>query len=351
MRIAVLLSGGVDSAVAVHLLQQQGHELHLFYIQIGLDNGEGDCSAEEDIEMCRLIARRYNLPFDIVPLHEEYWAHVMKYSLDTVKQGLTPHPDMMCNKIIKFGFFEERYGHRFDKTATGHYASVIYENGKYYLGTAADPVKDQTDFLAQISYSQLSHILFPLGGLPKDQVRAIASKIGLPNARRKDSQGICFLGKINYNDFIRRQIGEKPGPVIDIATGKKIGTHKGFWFHTIGQRKGLGLSGGPWYVVRKNVRDNVVYVANGYDTPMQYGRSIHLSEMHWITENPFGTNGSKEIKVAFKNRHNPRFMAGTLNMGDEGHYLLRSDEDVQGIARKTEKGGKFRTTGCVSVAV
>ncbi len=332
MRIAVLLSGGVDSAVAVHLLQQQGHELHLFYIQIGLDNGEGDCRAEEDIEMCRLIARRYNLPFDIVPLHEEYWAHVMKYSLDTVKQGLTPHPDMMCNKIIKFGFFEERYGHRFDKTATGHYASVIYENGKYYLGTAADPVKDQTDFLAQISYSQLSHILFPLGGLPKDQVRAIASEIGLPNARRKDSQGICFLGKINYNDFIRRQIGEKPGPVIDIATGKKIGTHKGFWFHTIGQRKGLGLSGGPWYVVRKNVRDNVVYVANGYDTPMQYGRDIHLSEMHWITENPFETNGSKEIKVAFKNRHNPRFMAGMLNMGDEGHYLLRSDEDVQGIA-------------------
>ncbi len=288
MKIAVLVSGGVDSAVVVHRLVAEGHDLHLFYIRIGMDNGEGDCSAEEDIEMCQLIARKYGLPLQVVSLHEEYWDYVMDYALKTVKAGLTPHPDMMCNKMIKFGFFEQRWGKDFDKTATGHYASIKERDGRLYLATAADPVKDQTDFLAAISYDQLSHLLFPLGDLPKSEVRRIASEAGLPNASRKDSQGICFLGKINYNDFIRRHLGERPGPVVEIETGRKIGGHKGYWFHTIGQRKGLGLSGGPWYVVRKNVRDNVVYVSNGYGTGKQYGRTIHLQEMHWISADPFG---------------------------------------------------------------
>ena len=281
-----MVSGGVDSAVVVHRLVAEGHDLHLFYIRIGMDNGEGDCSAEEDIEMCQLIARKYGLPLQVVSLHEEYWDYVMDYALKTVKAGLTPHPDMMCNKMIKFGFFEQRWGKDFDKTATGHYASIKERDGRLYLATAADPVKDQTDFLAAISYDQLSHLLFPLGDLPKSEVRRIASEAGLPNASRKDSQGICFLGKINYNDFIRRHLGERPGPVVEIETGRKIGGHKGYWFHTIGQRKGLGLSGGPWYVVRKNVRDNVVYVSNGYGTGKQYGRTIHLQEMHWISR-PF----------------------------------------------------------------
>lgn len=335
MRIAVLISGGVDSAVTVELLSREGHDLHLFYIRIGNDNGEGDCSADEDIEMCELIARKYNLPFRVVSLHEEYWDSVMKYALDTVKEGLTPHPDMMCNKLIKFGCFEQRWGKDFDKVATGHYASVKEKDGKYWLATAKDPVKDQTDFLAQISYEQLSHLLFPLGDIPKSEVRRIASEAKLPNAGRKDSQGICFLGKINYNDFIERHLGTKPGPIIDIETGKKLGEHRGYWFHTIGQRKGLGLSGGPWYVVRKNVRDNVIYVSNGYDTRRQYGRIITIEEMHWITENPFCCNASANstsIEVSFKTRHTPEFFSGKLTRETEGGYVLESDKDVQGIA-------------------
>ncbi len=152
MKIAVLVSGGVDSAVVVDRLFKEGHELHLFYIRIGMDNGEGDCSAEEDIELCTLIARKYGLPLKIVSLHEEYWEYVMDYTLKTVEKGLTPHPDMLCNKLIKFGFFEESWGHEFDKVATGHYASIEEKYGKLYPATAADPVKDQTDFLAQISY-------------------------------------------------------------------------------------------------------------------------------------------------------------------------------------------------------
>ena len=227
--IAVLISGGVDSAVVVHRLMEQGHNLTLFYIRIGMDNGEGDCSAEEDIEMCQFIARKYGLPFEVVSLHEEYWENVMEYALRTVKAGLTPHPDMMCNKMIKFGYFEQRWGKDFDLTATGHYATTDFIDGRKYLATAVDPVKDQTDFLAQISYEQLEHIIFPIGNLPKSEVRRIAIDVKMPNAYRKDSQGICFLGKINYNDFIRRHLGEKRGSIIEIETGRKLGEHRGYW--------------------------------------------------------------------------------------------------------------------------
>ena len=340
MKIAVLVSGGVDSAVVVDKLYKEGHDLHLFYIRIGMDDGRGDCSAEEDIEMCTLIARKYNLPLEIIPLHDEYWEHVMAYTLRTVQAGLTPHPDMMCNKLIKFGFFEQRRGHEFDRTATGHYAATAVHDGRLFLATAPDPVKDQTDFLAQISGEQLGHIIFPLGSMTKAEVRAAAEAAGLPNARRKDSQGICFLGKINYNDFLRRHLGERRGPIIEIETGRKIGEHNGYWFHTIGQRKGLGLSGGPWYVVRKNVRDNVVYVSNGYDTRAQYGRTIPVEEMHWITVSPFAERLSGMepeadggIRVAFKTRHTPTFTHGVMRAASgSGAFTITSEEDVQGIA-------------------
>lgn len=331
MKIAALISGGVDSAVAVHRLLEQGHDLHLFYIRIGLDTDEGDCSAEEDIEMCSYIARRYNLPFEVVPLHQEYWDNVMDYALRTVKQGLTPNPDIMCNRIIKFGYFEQRWGHEFDRTATGHYATTRVIDGLTYLGTAVDPVKDQTDFLARIDYSQLEHLMFPIGDLPKAEVRRIAAETAMPNAFRRDSQGICFLGKINYNDFIRRHLGERPGPIIEIETGRKLGAHRGFWFHTIGQRKGLGLSGGPWFVVKKCVADNVIYVSRGYDTEKQYGRTLHLDEMHWITRNPW-PEACDSVEITFKNRHTPEFFDARLTRLGDAEYVIESDRKVQGIA-------------------
>ena len=327
MRIAALISGGVDSAVAVHRLVEQGHDVHLFYIRIGLDNGEGDCAADEDIEMCGYIARHYGLPFDVVSLHQEYWDHVMDYALRTVRAGHTPNPDIMCNRIIKFGYFDERWGHEFDKTATGHYATTLVgADGLTYLGTAPDPVKDQTDFLARITYAQLAHAMFPIGDMPKSRVRELAIEAKLPNAFRRDSQGICFLGNINYNDFIRRHLGEKPGAIVELETGRKLGEHRGFWFHTIGQRKGLGLSGGPWYVVRKNVDDNVIYVSQGYDTQKQYGNVIHLDEMHWITKDPQLT------EISFKNRHTPEFLNAKLTRVDDRRFTIESEQKVQGIA-------------------
>ena len=331
MRIAVLISGGVDSAVVVHKLKEEGHDLQLFYIRVGMDTDEGDCSAEEDIEMCQLIAHKYGLPLEVVSLHQEYWDNVMEYALRTVKAGLTPNPDMMCNKMIKFGYFEERWGREFDMTATGHYATTDVVDGVKYLATAVDPVKDQTDFLAQISYKQLEHLMFPIGSLPKAEVRRIAVEANMPNAFRKDSQGICFLGKINYNDFIRRHLGERKGNIIEIETGRKIGEHKGFWFHTIGQRKGLGLSGGPWYVVKKNPKDNVIYVSNGYGTEKQFGRVLHLDEMHFISGNPWkDVEGS--VDIMFKNRHTPDFIKAKFTHLTGNEYVIESERDVQGIA-------------------
>lgn len=331
MRTAVLISGGVDSAVVVHKLKEEGHDLTLFYIRIGMDNGEGDCSAEEDIEMCTAIAHRYGLPLEVVSLHQEYWDNVMEYALRTVRSGLTPNPDMMCNKMIKFGYFEQRWGKDFDITATGHYATTDFVDGRKYLATAVDPVKDQTDFLAQISYEQLLHLTFPIGSMPKEEVRRIAQQAKLPNAYRKDSQGICFLGKINYNDFIRRHLGVKKGPIIEIETGKKLGEHNGYWFHTIGQRKGLGLSGGPWYVVKKNIADNVIYVSNGYHTAKQYGRILHLDEMHFISGNPWeGQEGP--VEITFKNRHTPLIMKAKFTHLHDGEWVIESEQDVQGIA-------------------
>lgn len=330
-KIAVLVSGGVDSAVVVHKLKDLGHDLQLFYIRIGLDTDEGDCSAEEDIEMCTLIAQHYGLPLEIVSLHEEYWQYVMEYALSTVKQGRTPNPDIMCNRIIKFGFFEQRWGKDYDLTATGHYATTTMIGDTKYLATAADPVKDQTDFLARITYDQLQHLIFPIGNLPKEEVRHIAEQVHLPNAKRKDSQGICFLGQINYNDFIRRHLGENPGPIVELESGKVLGEHRGYWFHTIGQRKGLGLSGGPWFVVRKDVAQNTLYVSHGYDTEKQYGRTLTLNEMHFISGNPF-TTPAEPVRITFKNRHTPVFMPGELRQIDAEHWQIHSDVDVQGIA-------------------
>ncbi len=328
-KTALLISGGVDSAVAVHQLCEQGVRPDLFYIRIGMEGEDLTCTAEEDIELSTATARKYGLHLDVIDLQKEYWELVVGYTMERAKKGLTPNPDVMCNKLIKFGCFEQQAGHLYDRIATGHYATRIEEGGKVWLGTAKDPVKDQTDFLAQISNVQMSKLLFPLGGLMKEEVRAIAEQNRLAPARRKDSQGICFLGQINYNDFVRRFLGEREGKVIEIETGKTIGKHKGYWFHTIGQRKGLGLGGGPWFVVKKDIHRNILFVSHGYDTLLQYGRSFNLADFHFITENPWGD--AERVAVTFKTRHQPNFLRGTIVRTEEG-YRLESDQNVQGIA-------------------
>jgi len=332
MKIAALVSGGVDSSVVVHQLKEQGYDPTIFYIRIGMEDKDGyiDCPSEEDIEITSYIAKKYGCKFEIVSLHEEYWENVVSYTIEAVKRGLTPNPDMMCNKLIKFGCFEQKWGHEFDKIATGHYATTTDIDGLTWLSTAKDKVKDQTYFLGQISYVQVSKLMFPIGNLLKSEVRTIAVEQKLPSAQRKDSQGICFLGKIEYNDFIERYLGRKSGQIVELETEKIVGQHNGYWFHTIGQRKGLGLSGGPWFVIKKDIERNIVYVSNGYDPDTQYGNIVDLAGFSFITKDIWGNfEGTKNI--TFKVRHTPDFTKGKIEKtGDL--YRIYSEDRIQGIA-------------------
>ncbi len=332
MQIAALVSGGVDSSVTIPILKELGYDPFIFYIQIGMENEPGfmDCPSEEDIEITTFIAKKYGCRFEVVTLHDEYWNRVVTYTLESVKKGLTPNPDVMCNRWIKFGSFEDKRGKDFDKIATGHYARVLEEDGKYFLGTAKDKRKDQTYFLAQITYQQLSKAMFPIGGLEKREVRHMAAEIGLPSAHRPDSQGICFLGKINYSEFIKRYTGEKEGDIIELETGKKLGKHKGFWFHTIGQRKGLGLGQGPWFVVKKDTEQNIIYVSNGYDPVTQYSNAVKLADFHFINEQP-DRDYTAPKQVFYKIRHQPEFNEGTL-VKDSDLWRIDAKNSISGIA-------------------
>jgi tRNA-specific 2-thiouridylase len=330
--VAALVSGGVDSSVVVYRLKEAGITPHIFYIRIAMEDEDGmlECSSEEDIEITTLIAKKYACKFDVVDLHREYWDNVVKYTIDSVKAGLTPNPDVMCNKVIKFGSFEEKYGKDFEKIATGHYATTTQIGDDIYLSTAKDKFKDQTDFLCQLNERQVAHLCFPIGDLLKSEVREIAFNEKLPSASRKDSQGICFLGKINYNDFIKRYLGEKEGLIVEFETGKILGKHKGFWFHTIGQRKGLGLSGGPWYCVAKDIENNVVYASCGYNTDKQYGDVVNLANLDFITKNPLGDLFA-ETEIKFKIRHTPEFISGKMIKTASG-FTIKSEKMLQGIA-------------------
>jgi len=334
MEIAALISGGVDSSVAVHNLVEQGFRPTLFYIRIGMEDEEGNvqCTVEDDLYIASFIAQKYGLKMEEVSLQKEYWEHVVNYTIESVKRGFTPNPDIMCNKLIKFGYFEKYWGKNFQYIATGHYATTTTKQDRIFLSTAKDKVKDQTYFLGQINYDQLTKLMFPVGHLLKSEVRQIATQFQLPSADRKDSQGICFLGKIHYNDFIKRYLGEKKGKIIEFETGKILGEHHGFWFHTIGQRRGLGLSGGPWFVVQKNIDENIIYVSQGYDPEAQYGKTVNMTGFQFITENTLGEfKDHNEYNIYFKIRHTPDFTEGLLSrIGDV--WRIRSKEKIQGIA-------------------
>lgn len=343
-KIALLLSGGVDSSVALHMLCEAGEKPDCYYIHIGPDEDDTySCTSDEDVEMCRVVTARYGVNFEIIDLHKEYWDNVVKYTMDKVSRGYTPNPDVMCNTIIKFGAFYDKIGYKYDYIATGHYATRVghgNENDiKWWIAPANDQIKDQVDFIANINTRKVpvSKMLFPIGMLMKDEVRKIAEENHLINAKRKDSQGICFLGKINYNDYIEQYLGRKDGLIIDINTGVTLGTHHGHWFHTVGQRKGLGLSGGPWYVVGKNPIKNMVYVSNSYvDTQTS---EFYVCDINWLTENLIDTylhriwNGTIDsnfiCNVKFKIRHSPEVYTGKMIWcGTDNGVKIISDTPV-----------------------
>ena len=330
-KIALLLSGGVDSAVALHELYVLGCKPDCFYIKIGPEEEtEWDCASEEDLEMASHVVRKYGCRLEVVDCHKEYWERVTDYTMIKVRAGMTPNPDVLCNRLIKFGAFHEKAGFAYDFIATGHYAQTEDVDGKKWLTTSPDAVKDQTDFLAQIHDWQLRKAIFPIGGMMKEEVRRIALKENLINARRRDSQGICFLGKINYNEYLRRYLGEKPGDVVELESGKKIGRHRGLWFHTIGQRHGLGLGGGPWFAVKKDMASNILYVSHGYDPASAYCSVFHIQDFHFLTENPWPPG--EFVRVTFKIRHTPEFTPALLEPLGKGSFLVHSERPIHGVA-------------------
>jgi tRNA-specific 2-thiouridylase len=267
MKIAVLVSGGVDSSVALKLLKDQGHDVTAFYLKIWLEDELsflGECPWDEDMKYVKDVCTQLDVPLEVVPMQKEYFDKVVGYTINEVKNGRTPNPDVMCNNNIKFGLFFDKIDDSYEKIATGHYAQVVNIEGRWYLKQAPDLIKDQTYFLANLNQEQLSRAMFPIGHLPKEKVRELAAKFNLANKDRKDSQGICFLGKLRFSDFLKHYLGTKTGDIIEFETGKKLGDHDGFWYYTIGQRRNIGLGGGPWFVVKKDTSSNIVFVSNNY---------------------------------------------------------------------------------------
>lgn len=330
MKTAVLLSGGVDSSVALRLLLEEGNaEVAAFYLKVWLEDEVsylGDCPWEEDLSYARAVCADAGVPIEVVPLQREYFDRVVQYALDELKAGRTPSPDIFCNQRIKFGAFFDEIDPSFDRVATGHYAIIDDRGAEVRLRRSPDPVKDQSYFLSHLNQRQLARALFPVGGMHKHEVRALARRYGLPNMERKDSQGICFLGKIRYPDFIRHYLGERTGKIVERESGRVLGEHRGYWFHTIGQRQGLGLGNGPWYVIGKDVEENVVYVAHGEDGSSRGRSSFTVCEPSWLARP--APSGRYTIKL----RHGPALLPCRMEWIGEGRMRIDLDEPDDGIA-------------------
>ena len=328
--MAVLLSGGVDSSVALNLVKSEGtHDVTAFYLKIWLEDELaylGDCPWEEDLQYARAVCEQAQVPLEIVSLQTEYQEKIVSHVVRELQKGRTPSPDILCNQWIKFGLFLERIDPRFEKVATGHYAQIVAVDHQFLLKRSPDPVKDQTYFLSGLDQKQLEKLWFPIGHLQKQEVRARAKEFDLPNKNRKDSQGICFLGKIKYPDFVRFHLGEKRGDILEIETGKRIAEHDGVWYHTVGQRKGLGMSGGPWYVVRKDLPTNRVFVSHADRYQTHARKRFTVASVHWIGEEP--KTNSLQTKV----RHGPHMEKCQIEpLSDNRLEVVLQTED-QGIA-------------------
>lgn len=326
MKIAVLVSGGVDSSVALQLLKEQGHDITAFYLKIWLEKDLaflGDCPWEEDLSYVKAVCEQLDVPLEIISLQQEYWDQIVSYTISEVKAGRTPNPDVLCNQRIKFGVFYDKIDDSFEKVATGHYARV--ENG--VLKTTDDPIKDQTYFLAHLTQKQLSRALFPIGNLTKSKVRELAKEYNLPTRDRKDSQGICFLGEIKFSEFIKYHLGVQFGDIVEFETGDILGQHEGFWYHTIGQRKGLGLGGGPWYVVSKDTKKNIVYVSRRYDELDKGRDKFKVAQFNWISGH-WPDIENLRVKI----RHGEQSYGCKIEKTGADSALVTLDSHDQGIA-------------------
>jgi tRNA-specific 2-thiouridylase len=368
-RVVIGLSGGVDSSVAAYLLKEQGYDVvGLFMVNWHDTTGtlEGDCPWHDDRVFAELVAKRLDIPLHVVDLSEEYRRRVVDYMFAEYERGRTPNPDVLCNREIKFDvFLKEALRLGADYVATGHYCrrdEVVGEDGsvQYRLLAGSDPNKDQSYFLCQLSQEQLSRAMFPVGGLLKPEVRRIAEEQHLATAKRKDSQGICFVGKVDLPVFLQQKLEKRKGNIHEILPtwrgyermvsddnlralsepfsytvrdGKKIGEHNGAHFYTIGQRKGLGVGGRtePLFVIATDVEQNVIYMGQGDDHPGLYRRALHITEneIHWVRP-------ALAMEVGERRRYSVRIryrqpLQGAELIRTEGGLYIRFDEPQRGV--------------------
>lgn len=365
-RVVVGLSGGVDSSVAAWLLKQQGHDLVALFMvnwheRVGAVTSA--CTWEEDALIAEMVAKKLSIPFHIVDLSKDYKKRVVDYMFAEYQAGRTPNPDVLCNREIKFDtFLEEALKLGADFVATGHYCrkeeTEVDGKNMYRLLAGSDPNKDQSYFLCQLSQQQLSKALFPIGHLLKPEVREIARQQNLPTAERKDSQGICFVGKVDLPTFLQQQLEPKTGNVIEIPAalmekkkqvevseenyrklcfsfpykpwnGKVIGEHQGAHFYTIGQRKGLNIGGhhDPLFVIGTDVKRNIIYVGEGQNHPglFRKGLFVAANDMHWI-RNDLQMNPGEKREFDIRIRYRQPLEKGVIHQKEDGAYFIFENE-------------------------
>ncbi len=369
MRIVVGLSGGVDSSVAALKLVEQGHEVIGMFMRNWHDETvtiSDECPWIDDSNDAMLVANKLNIPFQVIDLSKEYKDRIVEYMFSEYESGRTPNPDILCNREIKFDLFltaAQKLGA--DAVATGHYCRKEESEGEFRLLSGSDSNKDQSYFLCQLTQEQLSYALFPIGDLIKPDLRKIAKEAGLPTADKKDSQGLCFIGKVRLPDFLQQQLKVKKGEIIEIPSdhkiyntkrqshveraseyiyssdmGSKVGEHQGAHFYTIGQRKGLNVGGKPepLFIIGTCVKSNTIYVGCGENHPGLLRDAIHIynEDIHWVQP-------SKKLEIGQSQEYSLRFryrqplQKGKIELTEEGLYLL-FEEPQRGIA-----SGQFAT--------
>lgn len=373
-KVVIGLSGGVDSSVAAYLLKEQGYAVEALFMINWKDSSvtlRGDCSWEEDLLVAQLVAKKLDIPLHVVDSSDDYMRNVADYMFREYERGRTPNPDVLCNREIKFDVFIRKVKEiGADFFATGHYCrkEEVSKDGKTYFRLLAgtDPNKDQSYFLCQLSQEQLTQALFPIGDIKKPRVREIARELDLASAEKKDSQGICFVGKVDLPTFLQQKLKAKKGDIIEIpalgvpneklmlngipgfheqlqlvctdrtydpSKGKVLGTHNGAHFFTIGQRKGLNVGGTPepLFVISTDIDHNIIYVGQGKDHPGLYrkGLFIHSTDLHWIRPDlalKEGDSGDYRVRI----RYRQQLQDAVLYRFKEGMYIV-FEEDQRGI--------------------
>ncbi|VWX36431.1 tRNA 2-thiouridine(34) synthase MnmA [Exiguobacterium oxidotolerans] len=328
--VVVGMSGGVDSSVTAHLLKEQGYNVIGIFMKNWDDTDEdGFCTATEDYEDVIAVANQIGIPYYAVNFEKEYWDKVFTYFLNEYKLGRTPNPDVMCNKEIKFkAFLDHAMRLGADFVATGHYARAVYEDGEHKLLRGVDTNKDQTYFLNQLSQDQIAKAMFPIGHMEKSEVRKIAEEANLATAKKKDSTGICFIGERNFKQFLSQYLPAQPGEMRTLD-GKVMGRHDGLMYYTMGQRHGLGIGGDgePWFVVGKNLADNVLFVDQGFHNELLYSEGLYASDISWTAPLKVGDT----FRCTAKFRYRQEDSGVTVRLLENGRLDVAFDERQRAI--------------------